>query len=193
MNRLVFVTECLNVCIANEYDLDFFDRLWHEPMVMKNVGFPQGLPISRDEISVLLKEQMKSDDVFDKRLMVFLKETQEKIGEAKLGWPDEDLISEPDVKLMPEFWGHGYGKEIMKGIIQYTFKNSEASIIQTTPRITNFGSHKMIEAFGGIRVNEGVFEVPEGKESYMQPVPFYCYHLTRELFSTFFKNQSSHG
>lgn len=183
MKKIVFETERLLVRVADESDLNLFDELWHCTSVMWNVGFPNGLPMTRDAIGVLLKKQGNDDEVFGKRLVIELLETQTKIGEAKLGVPDEDGISEPDVKLLPAFWGQGYGREVMGAILEYTFVNSEAKIVQTTPRVTNVGSHRMVEAYGGVKVvDERVFEVPDGKEGVMQAVPYYTYHVRRENF-----------
>jgi RimJ/RimL family protein N-acetyltransferase len=183
MSIILFETERLLVRLADEGDLNLFDELWHCTSVMWNVGFPNGLPMTRDAIGALLKKQGNDDEVFGKRLVIEFLETGTKIGEAKLGKPDEDGISEPDVKLLPAFWGQGYGREVMGAILSYTFENSETKIVQTTPRVTNVGSHRMVEAYGGVRVaEEQVFEVPDGKEGVMQEVPYYTYHVRREDF-----------
>ena len=34
------------------------------------------------------------------------------IGECKLASPDDDRIAHTDIKLLPEFWGNGYGREL---------------------------------------------------------------------------------
>lgn len=183
MKKIVFLTKRLRVRVGDVGDLDLFDELWHCARVMWHVGFPLGLPLTREAIESLLKKQGRDDAVFGKRLVIELRETGEKIGEAKLGVVDGEGISEPDVKLLPDFWGHAYGREVMKGILDYTFEESEAEIVQTTPRVTNVGSHRMVEAFGGERVmEEQVFEVPRGKEGVMEAVPFYTYHVRRADF-----------
>lgn len=183
MKKILFSTERLMVRVADESDLDLFDEVWHCTRVMWNVGFPKGLPLTRGAIEGILKKQSLDDEVFNKRLTVLLKDSGTRIGEAKLGKPDSDGISEPDVKLLPAFWGQGYGRELMGEILHYTFENSEATIVQTTPRVTNVGSHKMVEVYGGVKVHdERIFEVPAGQEAVMQEVPYYTFHVKRDDF-----------
>ena len=48
--QLVFETERLLVFVATPDDATMFFKLWTDPRVMSNVGFPQGLPIMFEEI-----------------------------------------------------------------------------------------------------------------------------------------------
>jgi RimJ/RimL family protein N-acetyltransferase len=83
---------------------------------MKYVGFPNELPITREEIRNMLYEQ--GEAVFDQMLVVELKQTGQVIGECKLPQPDENGIIEPDIKLLPAHWGSGYGGEIWMTCLQ---------------------------------------------------------------------------
>ncbi|MFO7680848.1 MAG: hypothetical protein R6X34_12430, partial [Chloroflexota bacterium] len=65
-------------------------------------GFPQGLQITRAEIAQKIGEQ--GDGAYNGRLVVMLKATSEKLGEAALHPPDDEGIAETDVKLLPEDW-----------------------------------------------------------------------------------------
>ena len=174
----VFETERLWVRVASAEDVDLFYELWTHPRVMGNVGFPKGLPITREEIVELLGKQ--EGRVFDSRLIVFLRETDEPIGECKLGWPNEEGISTTDVKLLPQFWGSKYGVEIKRALVDYLFTHTPCTAVEATPNVANIASIKMQEAVGGVRVGEDVFLVPESRLDYQTPVHHYIYRVYRD-------------
>jgi RimJ/RimL family protein N-acetyltransferase len=84
-------------------DVDLFHALWTNPQVMQNVGFPQGLRMTRSELKKRLLKQGRSE--FEQLLVVELKANDQAIGECKLSYPDEEGIADPDIKLLPEFLG----------------------------------------------------------------------------------------
>jgi RimJ/RimL family protein N-acetyltransferase len=175
----VFETERLYVVLSDETDAGFFYLLWTNPRVMVNVGFPHGLKVTLSEIADQLQDQ--GSRILDSRLLVFLKSTGQAIGECKLGAPDEKGISTTDVKLLPQFWGNKYGVEIKKALVDYLFHRTACQIVEATPNVKNVASIKMQEAVGGVRVGEGVFDVPESRCDYQQPVHHYVYHVYRDL------------
>jgi RimJ/RimL family protein N-acetyltransferase len=159
-------------------DIDFLFRLWTHPEVMKFVGFPHGLRITRDEI----RQQIRENDntAYDQRLIVVLKATGLPIGQAKLGRPDREGLSETDVKLLPEYWGQGLGTEIKRGLVAYLFAHTDCRAVKATPNRANVASQKMQEAVGGKRIGEGVFRFPENMRAWTCDVPHYVYLVTRE-------------
>ncbi|MCB8923856.1 MAG: GNAT family N-acetyltransferase [Ardenticatenaceae bacterium] len=175
---MVFETERLRVRTATAVDADLLYELWHDPQVMGNVGFPQGLRISREEIAAGVAKHAPTQ-VFDRYLIVELQATGEAIGECKLGSPDETGIAETDVKLLPRFWGHKYGIEVKRELVDYLFQHTDCTAVQATPNINNIASINMQEAVGGVRVGEGVFEPPEAMRGYMTAVPHYIYRVYR--------------
>jgi len=162
---------------ATEEDTDVFYALWTDPRVMTNVGFPQGLPVTQDELKKTLSGQKGSE--FERLLVVQLKATCQIIGECKLSRPDNDGVAQPDVKLIPEFWGHKYGVEIWRGLVDYQFTHSDCSVVQATPNIENAASIKMQEAVGHMRIGEAVHIFPEHMQSYTTPVHHHIYRLNR--------------
>jgi RimJ/RimL family protein N-acetyltransferase len=100
---MILETRRLNVRAATLADVDLYDSLWNNPRVMAYVGFPHGLGISQAEIQERLSRP--EGDKFGRLLVVELKTTGQAIGECWMGRPDEQGIAEPDVKLLPEFWG----------------------------------------------------------------------------------------
>lgn len=174
--KIVFETERLRVQVASPADTDHYYELWTNPRVMRNVGFPQGLRITREQIAQMLQQQ--ADRIFDSRLVVLLRVTEEPIGECKLGWPNEEGISTTDVKLLPLYWGNKYGVEIKRALVDYLFTHTTCTAVEATPNVKNTASIKMQEAVGGVRVGEDTW-VPEPNDGYMVPVHHYIYRVFR--------------
>jgi [ribosomal protein S5]-alanine N-acetyltransferase len=175
---IIFETERLLVRKATLADVEIFYALWTNPQVMVNVGFPQGLQITRAEIAQKIGEQ--GDGAYNGRLVVMLKATGEKLGEAALHPPDDEGIAETDVKLLPEYWGHKYGVEVKRGLVNYLFSHTDCQAVQATPNVNNVASIKMQEAVGGVRVGEKVYKFPDHMHDYTQPVKAFIYHVRRE-------------
>jgi RimJ/RimL family protein N-acetyltransferase len=180
--QLVLETDRLRIRVAAINDAGHFYALWTNPRVMGNVGFPNGLPITREKITAQLAQQ--GERVFDSRLIVILREGDIPIGECKLGWPNEAGVSTTDVKILPQFWGNKYGVEIKRALVDYLFKHTSCRIIEATPNIKNIASIKMQEAVGGVRIGEDTFPVSPDKQAYMVPVHHYIYRVFREDWLT---------
>jgi len=176
-HAVIFETERVVVRAAEEDDADLFYALWTDPRVMRNVGFPKGLSVTRDKLKDRLSRQGESE--FDRILVVQLKDTGQAIGECKLSRPDQNGIAEPDVKLLPRFWGHKYGVEVWRGLVDYQFTHTECAAVQATPNVNNIASIKMQEAVGAVRVGEDVHRFPESMHDYTTPVHHYIYRLGR--------------
>ena len=176
-HRAVLETERLAVRLATEGDVDLFYSLWTNPEVMRYVGFPSGLPVTRRQLKQRLWAQAGSE--FERLLVVELKATAQAIGECKLSCPDEAGVAEPDVKLLPEFWGHKYGAEIWQALVSYQFTNTDCAFVQATPNVNNVASIKMQEAIGGVRTGEGLYRFPESMQGYTAPVRHYIYRVRR--------------
>lgn len=175
---IIFDTTRLIIRSATEEDAQFLFALWTEPRVMSNVGYPQGLRITQKEVLQGIQRQNPASE-YDKYLLVDRKSDGETVGECKLGSPDENGIAHTDVKLWPAFWGHKYGVEIKRGLVDYLFRFTDCTAVEATPNVDNVASIKMQEAVGGVRVGEGVFTFPESMQSYTRPVPHYVYRVFR--------------
>lgn len=177
---IVFETKRLLVRKATLADVDMFYALWTNPQVMANVGFPQGLRLTRRQVEDLIREQ--GEGAFNGRLLILLKATGDKIGEAALHLPDENGIAETDVKLLPQFWGNKYGVEVKQGLVDYLFIHTGCKVVQATPNVNNIASIKMQEAVGAVRIGEKVYEFPEHMRDYTQSVHAVIYHIQREIW-----------
>jgi len=158
-------------------DVDMYFRLWTDPRVMTNVGFPRGLKTSREEIATRIAGQ--SEAVFKTLLVAELKSTRQPIGECWLEAPDKDGVAGTDVKLLPEYWGHRLGTEIKQALVDYLFTNSDCEAVKATPNKNNIASQKMQEAVGGKRVGEEVHRFPEHMKDYTCDLALYVYKVFR--------------
>ncbi|TFH66038.1 MAG: N-acetyltransferase [Candidatus Zixiibacteriota bacterium] len=176
-SRVVFTTERLIVRLATTSDVDLYYHFWTDPRVMTNVGFPKGLPFTREKIIDRLARAGASE--FDHLLIVELKANYQAIGECKMSTPNSDGVATTDVKLLPETWGNGYGVEIKRGLLNHLFANTDCIAAEATPNVNNVASIKMQEAVGGIRVGENTDYFPETMRSYTTPVHHYIYRVSR--------------
>ena len=175
--RVVFETERLIVRIATEADVELFYALWTNPQVMTYVGFPQGIPLTLEGMKARPLEDKATE--FDRPLVVELKATGQAIGEAKLEAPDEEGMTGPDCKLLPEFWGHKYGQEAWQALVDYEFTHTDCDAVVGSPNVENIASIKMQEAAGMVRTGEDVYEFPESMRDFTTPVHCYIYKITR--------------
>lgn len=179
-NLVVFQTDRLTIQRATVADAEMFYALWTDPAVMKYVGFPNGLPITRQEIEEKLQNQ--GADVYDRLLVVVLQATGERIGECYMTKPNAAGIAETDVKLLPEHWGHKYGVEIKRGLLNYLFSHTECSCVQATPNIHNIASIKMQEAVGGIRAGASKSLIPQAAGAKSVTVEYTIYRVYRRIW-----------
>jgi ribosomal-protein-alanine N-acetyltransferase len=163
---------------TSDADVDLFYRLWTNPEVMVFVGFPRGLKITREQVRQDIANA--DDSEYDRMLIVQLRNSDQPIGECKLGLPDDDAVSHTDIKLLPEFWRQGYGSEIKRGLIDYLFTYTDCKAVRATPNRNNVASQKMQEAAVGKRVGEGVYRFPEDKRDCTVDVAYSVYMVYRE-------------
>ncbi|HNB51960.1 MAG TPA: GNAT family N-acetyltransferase [Anaerolineales bacterium] len=178
--QTLFSTNRLTIRLATPEDADFFFQLWTDPRVMANVGFPQGIPISRSEIQTQIEKSGVSP--FEHLLIIELKSTGQAIGEGYMSPPNPENIASTDVKLLPDFWGNKYGLEAKQGLLDYLFTHTPCEEVEATPNKGNLASIKMQEAVGGICIGEKLFEFPEAMQSYTSPVHSYIYRVKRDTW-----------
>jgi len=180
MTQAVFETDRLRVRKAgvSDEDVDFFYQLWKNPQVMSFVGYPKGLEITREDVKQNIEKHAGSE--FDGRLIIELKGSLKKIGECKMGMPDNEGIALTDIKLLPEYWQQGYGTEVKRGLVEYLFTHTNCSKIRATPSKNNTASQKMQEGAGAIRTGEGIYHFPDDMKEFTVDVPYYIYIIERE-------------
>ncbi len=170
-----FETPRLAVRAAAPKDAPFIASLWSDPRVMRYVGFPRGIPGAADAVS----RRIGRGSDLDALLIVELRSTGESIGQCRLGEPGADGVGEPDIKLHPAFWRHGYGRELWGALIGELFRRSTCSAVRGTPNTANVASIRMQESAGMRRMGEGVSEFPASMKADTEPVPYAVYEITR--------------
>jgi RimJ/RimL family protein N-acetyltransferase len=174
----ILTTPRLVVRFATTDDAPLFYDLWTNPQVMVHVGFPQGLPITVQEIHNQILGREHSP--FTQLLVVALRDSHQAIGECHMSRPNEDLVCTTDVKLHPKYWGQHFGVEVKRGLLHYLFNQTDCLAVEATPNKANLASIKMQEAVGGVRIGEGVFHFPESMTADTVPVPHYIYRVYRD-------------
>jgi len=152
--------------------------LWNSGKVMRKVGFPKGLGISAESVRKQIEDH--DDTEFNQTLVVVEKESGERIGECKLGLLNEDGISATDIKLLPEYWGKGYGKEIKNALCKYLFSHTNCKIIEASPNINNAASQKMQEVVGGKEIRRGTYHFPPKMQHFTEDVHLIIYHIHKK-------------
>ena len=180
LDQVVFKTARLLIrkATVSDDDIAFFYDLWTNPKVMSMVGFPHGLKITKQQIHDNIAAEGKTE--YEGKLLVVFKESGLPIGECKLGPPDETGISETDVKLLPLYWGQGFGTELKHGLVNYLFCNTDCKAVLATPNKLNVTSQKMQEAVGGKKIREGIYRFPKEMRDYTTDVPHFVYMVFRE-------------
>lgn len=176
--QVVLQTKRLIVRLPTTADTELLYQLWTDPRVMTHVGFPHGLHITREQIVASIQQQPQKN-VFDRYLIVVHRESETAVGECKLGAPDAEGIAETDVKLLPSYWGHKYGVELKRALVDYLFTHTSCQAVQATPNVNNIASIKMQEAVGGVRIGESIFPVPPDMQDDRTPVHHYIYRVYR--------------
>jgi RimJ/RimL family protein N-acetyltransferase len=188
---IVFETPRLVVRLASEADAELFLSLWTSPQVMSNVGFPNGLPITREEIVAQLRARGPSE--FEHRLVIELQDSGEAIGECFMRRPNEQGMAETDIKLLPAFWGKKYGVEVKRALVDHLFTHTDCTAVEASPNVDNVASIKMQEAVGGVRVGEGTFEFPESMRAFTTPVHAYVYRVYRDTWERLHAEEPANG
>ncbi len=179
---IVLETERLVIRRARAEDADMYYALWTDPRVMTNVGFPQGLRITRQEVLDKIVNTASGDE-FGVLLVVTLREDGQEIGECKMYRPDDQGISRTDVKLLPRFWGNKYGVEVKRALVDHLFTYTDCDAVEGTPNIENIASIKMQEAVGGVQVGQSIYEFPENMRDYTKTVRCYIYLVFRDVWT----------
>ena len=137
----VLHTSQLRVRRAEPADAEFIRSLWSSPRVMCFVGFPKGLATTANEI----EKQIEGNSASELGVLLIAEtlKSNVRVGQCKIGAPDEEGICEPDIKLKPEHWGDSCGKELWAAMIDYAFTHSPAEIVQGTPNRANTASVHM--------------------------------------------------
>lgn len=140
-------------------DFEFIKNLWLDSEVMKFIGFPRGMELPDDEIG----DWLNNKDSAKVRLIVEEKTSGKQIAET--GWQTNieyphangRKSSNIDIKISQSHWGQGYGTEILKGLIDYIFNNTDLEVLFVDPNIENIAAIKLYEKIGFKKIGQPVF------------------------------------
>ncbi len=133
--------------------------LWESGRVMTHVGYPDGLSWS----------QAKYDDHWrriaqdEKNIYIALEDKSGTfMGEAKLSSPDDDGFCGHDLKLSPQFWKKGLGREAWTVILDRASMRWPDSIPLVTPSVGNTAAIDLYRTLGFEFNGDEMEWTPEG-------------------------------
>ena len=143
----VFKTERLIVMIVELKDKKFFEELLSNPKIIDLVPLKEPSPeeiLKRFELSLTSNPNPKKyrENIWG----VFEKEEKEMIGLAALLTNDENNW-ELGYRFREKYWGKGYGTEIARGLINYSFNDLKIDKITADVDVKNKASVKILEKF----------------------------------------------
>ena len=143
--QLFTQTKRLNFCLVSHRHLREIQTLWENGDVMQYVGYPDGLGKTDAYYNHLLDKLETNNNII---YTAIEGKDGAYMGEAKIAFPNDDGICKPDLKLLPEYRGKGFGFEAWNMIIDRTgCRWPDASLI-VTPNIENKRAINMYHKLG---------------------------------------------
>lgn len=163
-------------------DADGLLALWTDGRVMRYVGFPNGTTVTREQVERGIARSYPVPGLSRGyyRLAVTSRETGEFMGEAAIGRVGPDGSTYPDIKLLPAFWGRGYGTEALGLVVDFTFTFTAATRAVLEPHVDNAAARKVYGRLGFRQVGEVKRVDPPGDPKGTAPVVCHEFVLTRE-------------
>ena len=141
---MIFETERLIIRELKKADSTNFFDIMSNPNVMNPI--PQKT-MTRKESDSKLNELITLEKATDTRIWSLIeKESNNFIGIGGLLKNDENE-NEIAYRLREKYWGIGYGTEIAKGLIDFSFKNMNFDLITADVNIENIKSIKILDKF----------------------------------------------
>lgn len=141
---MIFETERLRVRKLNKNDSELFFELMSNPNVMKPI--PQKV-FSKTESNTKLAELISAEKSSKIKIWSLTeKENNSLIGICGFLKNDEN-DDEIAYRLIERFWGKGYGTEIAKGLIEYSFQILNFEKITADVNTENKKSARILEKF----------------------------------------------
>lgn len=139
---MIFETERLTIRLLKEIDIEGFHALQANPKVMRYVG---GKTMTREENEKDLQQVISQ---YYKPLNEFwvwgvFSKNESFIGTCALILNDKKEY-EIGYRFLEQYWGNGYGTEITKGLINYTFTNRKIERLYAYVDRENTGSVKIL-------------------------------------------------
>lgn len=160
----------LRVRPAERRNLPFLLSLWNDPRVMRYAGAKHGKGWNEQDIENWYQRYLKRakpGEPEEIQLIVELLDGtpigESGCGKVRKGWsckgyapPAGKLVGMTDVKLLPNYWGKGYGTEAMREVVKYLFTRTLLDIILVPPHKENVAAIRVYEK-SGFRKTSGVY------------------------------------
>ncbi|MDR2760531.1 MAG: GNAT family N-acetyltransferase, partial [Rickettsiales bacterium] len=164
-NIYLFETDNFQIRKAepNNEDASICLSLNNNGLVTKYMGFPNGIGTTLDKEKSNIAKNYNSYSEKGGRMLCFLKQTGECAGYMSCGHHiNKDNFDEIDYKFFPQFWGKGYGFELVSALIKYVRETIETSAgIETSPNVDNIASIRISEKCGLKKIRDVVYESNE--------------------------------
>ena len=156
----------LKIKETSKSDLDNIEGLWNNGQVMKYVGFPGGLGITRDKLDQWLEH------INDKPSRCHYSIYEDNLGYCgeSFYYVDENGLGTLDIKLLAESQGRGIAKIALKYVIDQAFNEGRAKSVYVEPDLENKSAWNLYEKLGFI---------PANRPDYLEPNEVFL-QLTRE-------------
>ncbi|MEN8124140.1 MAG: GNAT family N-acetyltransferase [Bacteroidota bacterium] len=141
---MILETERLSVRNLSENDSDLFFELMSNPNVMDPI--PQKIFTRMESDSKLTELILLEKSSYPKIWSLTEKWNGELIGICGFLKNNDDDY-EIAYRLIENFWGKGYGTEIVKGLIEYSFKELKIDKITADVNTKNLKSSNILEKF----------------------------------------------
>ncbi len=169
------------VYLGHHRDPQALLRLWNDPNVMTSVGWPKGLGVSPDYVQQWIASSYPVRDPARQnyRLAIYDQAADAFMGETALGYFGRQADTEPDLKLLPEYWGQGYGTEVVNLVTDFLFTMTACPAIRFTPNIHNKAAIRVYEKCGFIDTGERITWEPPPEAAGAVAVTAACLRLTK--------------
>lgn len=171
------------VYLAHHRDPEGLYALWSDPRVMTSVGWPRGLGLSRQEVKDWIASRYPVTDPAEQnyRLAVYSRHDHSFLGETALGFFGRPLPTEPDLKLLPQYWGQGFATEVVQLVTRFLFTMTPATVIQFTPNVNNAAAIRVYEKCGFQQTGTKFTWTPPPTAVGAVPVTTLCLQLEKAM------------
>jgi len=138
-------TKRLFIVLITDKDIEQIHSLHCTKEIAKfnTLGIPTNLSITEK-----LLENVLAENDLEYGWTIWLKETNQFIGELGLGLSPEKDRGEIHYSLIPDVWGNGYAAEAVKQIIDFGFETLGLNKIEANTATENHRSIKVLERAG---------------------------------------------
>ena len=137
-------TERLRLTALQKRDLDGFFALCSDPRVRSFLGGP----ISSDQIQSKFEEALASPPSTPHWVIRNKADNTSFVGTIDLSKHHDSSDLEVSYMLLPQFWGKGFGTEVLSGVIDFGFSELKLPIIVAETQTANKASCAILEKVG---------------------------------------------